>query len=55
MYIIIFIQDENKPKIIESSDVVHYNTIEQRPGFYKISPYLAKICWKISTYTNNDN
>ena len=41
--IIAFILDKNKYRKRESSSISHYNTIEQRPGFYKISPYLAKI------------
>ena len=43
---ITFIHDKNKHRIIESSAISHYNTIEQRPGFFNISPYLAKIMMK---------
>ena len=44
--IITFIPNKDKRKIIESSAISRYNTTEQRPGFYKISPYLAKIILK---------
>ena len=44
--IIVFIHNKTKCRIIESSAISHYNSIEQRPGFYKISPYLAKIMLK---------
>ena len=32
--------------MIETSAISQYNTIEQIPGFYKISPYLAEIMLK---------
>ena len=37
--IIAFFHDKNKRIIIESCAILHYKTIEQRPGFYEMSPY----------------
>ena len=38
--------NKNKRRIIESSAISYYNSTQQRPGFYKISPYLPKIMLK---------
>ena len=43
---IAFIHDKNKRRIIELSAISYYKTIQQRSGFYKISPYLFKMMLK---------
>ena len=44
--IITFIHHKNKVRIIQQSAISHYKNIKQRPIFYKISSYWAKIMLK---------
>ena len=37
-----FIHDRDKRRIIKACALTNYDTITQRQGFYKISPFLAK-------------
>ena len=41
--IIAFMHDKNKRRIIEPSAISYYKIMQQGPGFYKISPYRAKM------------
>ena len=43
---IAFIHNRNIRRIVDSSAISILNTLPQRPGFYKISPFLARIILK---------
>ena len=44
--IIVFIHDKNKLRMIESSTISYYKTIQRSPGIYKISLYQTKMMLK---------